>query len=146
MKVIIEEQQKVIQNLKESLSKYGHHESVYENVDKRSLFYTGLPFVVLNTIFEFLEPAFRKHRNRKMSVFQSIVLTLMRLRLGLNFVDLGYRFNVSESTASSVFHSTLDIMYANLKQLIIWPDGKDIRKSMRESMPKEYIDKLGHDK
>lgn len=142
MTVIIEDQQKVIMDLKENLTKYEHHESIYENDDKRSLYYTGLPFVLLHTIFKLLKPAFKNHGNRKMSVFQCIVLALMRLRLGLNFVDLGYRFNVNERTASRVFHNTLNIMYENLKQLIIWPDREDIRKSM----PKQYIDKLGHDK
>ena len=38
-----------------------------------------------------------------MSIFEEFILTLMRLRLGLFQKDLAHRFNVSETTVSTVF-------------------------------------------
>ena len=36
--------------------------------------------------------------------------------------DLAYRLNVTEATVSKFFHKWLNVMYINLRQLVIWPD------------------------
>lgn len=44
-------------------------------------------------------------RPRAMTLFEEFVMTLLRLRLGLFQKDLADRFNVSETTVSSVFNT-----------------------------------------
>ena len=61
-----------------------------------------------------------------LSSVQQLLLTLVRLRLNLQLVDLGFRFNVNCTTVSRVFLHVLDVlyMYVRLKPLNIWPDRK----------------------
>ena len=63
----------------------------------------------------------------------------MRLRLNLPSRDLAYRLDVSESHFSYIFHQWLDIMYHNLKQLIIWPDTETLRNNLPVAFRKHYI-------
>ena len=44
--------------------------------------------------------------------------------------DLAYRLHVTEATVSKIFHKWLDVMYNNLKQLIIWPDSEMLRQNL----------------
>ena len=62
------------------------------------------------------------------------MLTLMRLRLGLPGKDLAFRFGVQESTVSRVFLQVIDVLYARLSGLIIWPD----RESLMKTMPMDF--------
>ena len=41
--------------------------------------------------------------------------------------DLAYRLHVTEATVSNKW---LDVMYNNLKQLIIWPDSETLRQNL----------------
>ena len=59
---------------------------------------------------------------------------MMRLRLNLSGQDLAYRFNVHSSTISRTFISVIDIMYARLKPLLLWPD----RDIFRQTMPMDF--------
>ena len=51
-----------------------------------------------------------------------LLLTLMRLRLGLLVRDLAYRFDISESTLSDIILAWIDAMFCHFKFLIKWPD------------------------
>jgi len=44
--------------------------------------------------------------------------------------DLAYRFNVSRSTFSWIFQTWLDVMYARLMFLIVWPEKDAVRPNM----------------
>ena len=44
--------------------------------------------------------------------------------------DLAYRLHVTEATVSKFFHKWLDVMYCNLKQMIIWPDSETLRQTL----------------
>ncbi|XP_065645260.1 uncharacterized protein LOC136075753 [Hydra vulgaris] len=94
--------------------------------DEKVLFYTGLPNMdVFFTLFKFIK-SFLSCKRSKLSDFQHISLTLMRLRLNLTLNDLAYRYNISSTTASSVFLKTIDVLYLRLKELIIWPDREQL--------------------
>ena len=56
--------------------------------------------------------------------------TLVKLRHNVPMNDLGYRLHVTEATVSKFFHKWLDVMYNNLKQLIIWPDSETLRQNL----------------
>ncbi|XP_047139058.1 uncharacterized protein LOC124814978 [Hydra vulgaris] len=79
--------------------------------DEKFFFYTGLPNMdVFFTLFKFIR-SFLLCKRSKLSDFQHLSLTLMRLRLNLTLNDLAYRYNVSITTASSVFLKTIDVLY-----------------------------------
>ncbi|XP_065658695.1 uncharacterized protein LOC136083219 [Hydra vulgaris] len=97
--------------------------------DEKVLFYTGLPNMdVFFTLFKFIK-SFLLCKRSKLSDFQHLSLTLMRLRLNLTLNDLAYRYNISSTTASSVFLKTIDVLYLRLKELIIWPDREQLCKT-----------------
>nr|XP_047135770.1 uncharacterized protein LOC124812780 [Hydra vulgaris] len=97
--------------------------------DEKVLFYTGLPNMdVFFTLFKFIR-SFLLCKRSKLSDFQHLSLTLMRLRLNLTLNDLAYRYNVSCTTASSVFLKTIDVLYVRLKELIKWPDREQLCKT-----------------
>lgn len=56
--------------------------------------------------------------------------TLVELRHNVPMNDLAYRLHVTEATMSKFFHKWLDVMYCNLKQLIIWPDSETLRQNL----------------
>ena len=54
--------------------------------------------------------------------------------------DLAYRVYVSECSISRIFHKWLDIMYVNLKQLIVWPDPDALHTNLSQVMKKDRLD------
>ena len=67
----------------------------------------------------------RKHR-----LEQEFLLTLMKLRLALLTIDLGFRFYVSATTVSSVFITLTKLMSKELSLLIVWPSRQQIKKTL----------------
>lgn len=134
LEVIIKEQDKQIMELSYD------YESFKDN-DKKTRFYTGLPcFNTAKALFEFLEKDLPvRHHNGKLSRFQMFLLTLMKLRNDFSFRELGYKFNISESTASHYFHKCIFVMYSKLKHLIVWPS----REQLWESSPAEFKEAFG---
>ena len=63
---------------------------------------------------------------------------MMRLRLGLLFEDLAYRFNIAKSTASSIFTSWINVMAVHLKFLIKWPPQEIIQSNMSQVFKETY--------
>jgi hypothetical protein len=109
-------------------------------------FYTGLPSFavfecVLNGIVSFLNEKSVSQNRFSLQPWQSLLLTLMRLRLSLTLHDLAYRFGVSESTACRTFERWLDHMYTTLYPVTIkWPE----RETMRKTMPREFRESYGN--
>lgn len=66
------------------------------------------------------------------------MVVLMRLRLNLSEQDIAYRFGVSQSTISRTFRTTLNILHACLKHLIIWPEREVLRKTMPMQFRQEF--------
>ena len=96
--------------------------------DTATKFYTGLPsWDMYMLIFNFTAsyiPRIRKSRS-KLTLLDELLMVLMRLRLNLLITDLSYRFEISNSTVTSVFHQWIEILYLRLKFLVMWP-SRDI--------------------
>ena len=76
-------------------------------------FYTGLPsFSVLQAVLDLISPHVTDHAKFSLSLFQKLILVLMRLRLNLSVQDLAYRFNISKSTVSRTFKTVIAVMFA----------------------------------
>ena len=98
-------------------------------------FYTGLNSEVLASLITTLWP-FGEHLPYKLEISDQIFLVLMRLRLGLQFQDIGRRFNISRQLAASTFHSWIDIMAEKLTDCITWLP----RDTIRRTMPKSFLE------
>ena len=105
-------------------------EEYFEKDDTKVKFYTGLPsFAVLQIVFSFIEP-FIDRKQALLTNFQEFILVLMKLRLNVPNQDLSYRFNVSSSTVTRIFHTWIDVLDKRLSGLIIWPERDDLIRTM----------------
>ena len=77
-------------------------------------------------------------RPRKLSLGQELLLTLMKLCLALLTEDLAFRFQVSSTTASSIFITWIKLMSRELAVLIIWPSRSQIKKTLPSCFRKLY--------
>ena len=75
---------------------------------------------------------------RKLSLEQEILLTLIKLRLALLTEDLAFRFQVSSTTASSIFTTWIKLMSKELSVLIIWPSRSQVNKTLPSCFRKLY--------
>ncbi|XP_065665422.1 uncharacterized protein LOC136086856 [Hydra vulgaris] len=82
-------------------------------------------------------------KRSKLSDFQHLLLTLMRLRLNLTLNDLAYHYNISSTTASSMFLKTIDVLYLRLKEHIIWPDREQLCKTTPMCFRKHFETRVG---
>ncbi|CAN7940132.1 unnamed protein product [Ixodes hexagonus] len=123
-----------LQLANEKLRRHQMHEESFKNDDSRVRFYTGLPtFPVLLAVFQLLE-AYVPHTSRNaLPKFQEMVVTLMRLRLGMPLQDIAYRFQVSQATVTKIVDKWLGVMHVRLGGLVRWPEREDLRRSMPAS-------------
>ena len=121
------------QELKEKITVL--NEDFFKDNDEKVRFYTGLTnWNLLLIVIQFVQPFLNTCNRSMLSAFQQVVLTLIRLRLGLSGQDLGYRFGIHQSTVSRVFTTVIDVLYKRLKHLIIWPE----RDVLRRTLPMDF--------
>ncbi|XP_077437124.1 uncharacterized protein LOC144060999 isoform X2 [Vanacampus margaritifer] len=118
--------------LRESVEKMSLSENSLRNDAEKVKFYTGLPnFFVLETVMLLLAPHMDTIRNAKLSKFQQLLLTLMRLRLDLRNQDLAYRFGVKVGTVVRTVHHVVTIMSSTLvPTAVFWPSRAELRKNL----------------
>ena len=115
------------------------NEDFFKDDDKKVLFYTGLStWGLLMSLFVYIKPSLQITGKSSLSLFQQLLVTLMRLRLNLHGQDLGYRFKVHGSTISRTFIRVIDVLFVKLKPLIIWPDRGSLRRTMPMVFRKHY--------
>uniref|UniRef100_A0A1X7SIY3 DDE Tnp4 domain-containing protein n=2 Tax=Amphimedon queenslandica TaxID=400682 RepID=A0A1X7SIY3_AMPQE len=112
--------------------------------DEKTQFYTGLTsYSLFQTLFKLLKPFMEKRISKKRpplwSIKDEFFITLSKLRLGLLYKDITCRSNISESNVSKIFHKWLDIMYRELRQLIVWPDGEKLYETLPIQFKKHYF-------
>ena len=94
--------------------------------DKKTKFLTGLPsHFVFITLFTFISP-FVKAAKTSLTLKDEFLLVLMKLGLNLKDQDLGYRFNISQSTVNAIFTKWINAMYFRTKNLILFPDKETV--------------------
>lgn len=127
------------------------------NTDEKMNFYTGISSIaIFNVIFLLLKPylpsirywrgpkhARSKVRQRKstcqgkkLSQREELLLTIMRLRLGLMNEDVADRFGISKSLCSNTFTTFVKII-ANVlgRALVVWLP----REAIRDNLPESFI-------
>ena len=75
---------------------------------------------------------------RKLRLEREFLLTLMKLRLALLTIDLGFRFHVSATTVSSIFITWVKLMSKELSVLIVWPSRQQVKKTLPSCFRKLY--------
>lgn len=90
---------------------------------------------MFNTLFDLLKPFVIGHTsqtvagatvqdNKAKNQFYAI------LHHNVSMNDVAYRLHVTEATVSNFFPKCLEVMYSNLKQLIVWPDSETLRQNL----------------
>ena len=107
------------------MSKFKLDEEGFKDNHEKVCYYTGLPkWDLMFVMFTFLKPQLSTASRKALTPFQQVLMTMM---LNLSGQDLVYQFSIHSSTVS---HTFIDIMYARLKPLILWPDRDILRNTM----------------
>lgn len=108
--------------------------SVDNFTEHKIQFYTGLPSKnIFSIVFEFIQPRVT-YKPLAITLQQSFLLFLMKLRLNLLLQDLAFRFLIAQSTVTRIFDAWLDAAFASMLPTLIWPD----RNTLRETMPTDF--------
>ncbi|KAK9969189.1 hypothetical protein ABG768_027385 [Culter alburnus] len=128
--------------LRESIEKMSLTEASFKNDPEKVRFYTGLPnYFVFETVMLLLVPHMKGDKNAKLSKFQQLLLTLMRLRLDLRNQDLAYRFGVKVATVTRTVHRIINIMFTTLvPTAVFWPSRVELRKNLPAALRCMYPD------
>ena len=96
--------------LREQITKLD--EEFFKDDDEKVKFYTGLTnWNLLVIVMQFVQPFLNRSNRSTLSAFQQLIMTLMRLRLGLSGQDLGYRFGIHRSTVSRIFTTVTYVLF-----------------------------------
>lgn len=100
--------------------------------DERIHFYTGLPsYLVFEALLTQLSPLVPKMSSVGAGLSShELLLVLMKLARATTNQDLANRFNIDCLKVTRIFHQWIDVMAANLKALIHWPDKDKIIANM----------------
>lgn len=116
------------------------NQDAFQNNEEKTTFYTGLPnFFVLMQVFGLCEPYITFTPLSALSKFEQFILVLIRLRLNLSLQDLAFRFNVSCSTVSRIWHKIIGILHERLEFIIEWPE----REVLQATMPMSFRQAFG---
>ena len=107
--------------------------------DAKVKYYTGLSsFAVLKGLFNFLSVSLEIINRSALSLFQQLMLLLMKVRLNLGDKDLAYRFSVNQSTISRCLSKWIDVMYVRLTLLVKWPERDELLKTKPMEFRKSF--------
>lgn len=125
--------------LRKELAKKNMVEDSFKEDNAKVRYYTGLPcFVILMGVLTQLLPCLPQ-TGQKLSPFQMLLLTLMRLKLNLPIQHVAYLFSVDQNTVSNTFRDTLCTMFQHLKPLVHWPE----RHCLQATMPHQFVEAFG---
>nr|XP_055061449.1 uncharacterized protein LOC129444673 isoform X2 [Misgurnus anguillicaudatus] len=125
--------------LKKELSQQKMDEDFFKADDKKVEYYTGLPsFPVLMGVLAHLDP-YLPQASQNLSPFQTLVSTLMQLKLNLPVQHIAFLFSVDRKTMTTTFRDTIDVMFIRLKPLVHWPE----RYVLLATLPHQFVEAFG---
>ena len=117
-------------------------EENFKDDNKKVKYYTGLPsYSVLKALFDYMSEDLQLPStitSAKKSVFEQLIMVLMKLHLNLGDQDLAYRFQVTQSTVSRYFNRWIDVLYTCFSCLITWPERDELMKTMPMEFRKHF--------
>ncbi|XP_068227131.1 uncharacterized protein [Palaemon carinicauda] len=101
--------------------------NMFKNCDMKVKYLTGLSsFDMLKVLSEYISP-FQREQG-KLSKFQQLMITLIKIKLNLPMPFLGILFNISLTTISRAFRFTIDLLFRKIVPLLVfWPSRDDLR-------------------
>ena len=76
----------------------------------------------------------RESTGRSLTKWHEYLLTLVRIRLGIDLELVGFLFGIHFSTASRIFITWVNLLHGTLKHDLKWPD----RASVQAYMPQDF--------
>ena len=123
----LNESRAVAENKLNKLNTLNFTEASLRNDDNKVRYYTGLSsFAVLMALFNFLSVNLEIGNRSALSLFQQLMLVLIKLRLNVGDQDLAFRFSVNQSTISRCLSKWIDVMYVRLTPLVKWPERGEL--------------------
>ncbi|XP_078019358.1 uncharacterized protein LOC117245667 [Epinephelus lanceolatus] len=127
-------------NLKCKLAEREITEEFLKCDNNRVKYYTGLTnYESFYSLLCYVTPLLPQGK-RKLTPFQMLLITLMRLRLNLPLQHIGHLFDAHRGTVSAVFQQTINALYACLAPMVHWPD----RDTLQASMPHNFVETFGN--
>lgn len=127
-------------------------ESICDSPIKDSFkYYTGFVFVQFMCIFKFLIPnklecpiSFKVNMSsiQNMKLEDQFLLTMIKLRLNLDFMHLGHLFNISNTDAGRLFRTWINYMYFRFGSVSIWPDREILKAKMPPKFKEDFPDTM----
>ncbi|XP_033107229.1 uncharacterized protein LOC117109097 isoform X1 [Anneissia japonica] len=77
-------------------------------------------------------------KSHKMTVWNELLLVLIKLRTGCSNIDLSVRFNIAEGTVSNKIITYVNLLYTTLGSLKIWPHRDILLKHAPTKFKKNY--------
>ncbi|XP_066941611.1 uncharacterized protein [Macrobrachium rosenbergii] len=101
---------------------------MFKDNDEKVKYLTGLEnYDMLKALSDIISDC-QRHLVR-LSCFQQLMVTLMKIKLNLPMKFFGVLFNVNLTGISRLFNETIDILFKKLVPLyIVWPSREDMRK------------------
>ncbi|XP_034039398.1 uncharacterized protein LOC117522125 [Thalassophryne amazonica] len=120
------------QQLRDMMSAVDLSEVSFRDNDEKTKVYTGLTtFTLLMAVFDLIRPNLEEKPNEALTPFQQLLLTLMKLRLGIPLQYLSYAFKVQDATVQRTFSDVIHILNVKFVPLILfWPEREQIRRTM----------------
>ncbi len=104
---------KEVARLKKEVDNLVYNEKSFTENNEKVVFCTGLStWELFHVLFQYIKPKLKQYS--VLTPFQQLMITTMRLRLGLSDQDLAYRFKVSSATISRTFAHVIDVLYYQL--------------------------------
>jgi hypothetical protein len=161
---------KEIKSLKTKIKEKEEQPFGYSDVrnDESIKFYTGIPSMeAFETILSVLKPHLSKihywngprvlshplkqklgkqklGRRRRLSVANELLLTLMKIRLGLLNEDLAQRFGISKQHVSNIFTTWVKILSRVLGDLVFNPPKEVVRENLPPSFRNPTFNSVRH--
>ncbi len=138
---IQKERNTALAEVNELTSKFMRYSNLKHQKSKRFKYYTGITCETFDNVFKYLATSLPKVCHSRISFEDQFLMTLIRLRLDIQFENLADQFGMAKSSCHDIFKRWINLLYTKLKFLIKWPDHDASTKTLPHVF-RQYFPKL----